>query len=55
MGGPIRLEDISISREMRERERMERERMERERMDRDRGMDRGMDRERHFSSSSYHS
>ena len=29
--GPIRLEDISLSREMRERERMERERVERER------------------------
>ena len=39
MGGPIRLEDISMSREMRERERVERERVERverERMDRER-------------------
>ena len=48
--GPIRLEDISISRELRERERAEREgreRMERERLERER--------ERHFSNSSYNS
>ncbi len=44
-GGPIRLEDISMSREMRERERLERERAERERYERER--------ERHYSSSSY--
>ncbi|XP_064640734.1 protein CBFA2T1-like isoform X3 [Lineus longissimus] len=42
--GPIRLEDISLTRELRERERMERERLERERMERER--------ERHYSSSS---
>ncbi|KAK6982892.1 protein CBFA2T1-like isoform X1 [Biomphalaria glabrata] len=47
--GPIRLEDISKSREMRERERMEREQMERERADRER------ERERHFSSFSFRS
>lgn len=44
-GGPIRLEDISLSREMRERERLERERAERERAERER------ERERHFSGS----
>lgn len=32
-GGPIRLEDISLSREMRERERLERERQEKERVE----------------------
>ena len=42
-GGPIRLEDISLSREMRERERLERERIERERLEQER------DRDRHFS------
>ena len=45
MGGPIRLEDISMSREMRERERQERERAERERMER-------QERERHFNYNS---
>ncbi|CAL1538578.1 unnamed protein product [Lymnaea stagnalis] len=47
--GPIRLEDISKSREMRERERLEREQMERERAERER------ERERHFSSYSFRS
>lgn len=48
--GPIRLEDISISRELREREKLERERLEKERPDhRDRDMD---SRERHFPSYS---
>ncbi|XP_025115462.1 protein CBFA2T1-like isoform X2 [Pomacea canaliculata] len=42
-GAPIRLEDISLSREIRERERLERERIERERAERER--------ERHFSGS----
>ena len=42
-----RLEDISMSRELRERERMERERVDRERLERER--------ERHFSNSSYNS
>lgn len=42
-GGPIRLEDISLSRELRERERLERERVERERSERER--------ERHYSGS----
>ncbi|XP_046361768.1 protein CBFA2T1-like isoform X2 [Haliotis rufescens] len=45
-GGPIRLEDISISREIRERERIERERMDRERMERER------DRDRHYTGYS---
>ena len=49
--GPIRLEDISVSREMREREaareRELRERSERERFERER--------ERHFSNSSFNS
>ena len=44
-GAPIRLEDISLSREMRERERLERERAERERAERDR------ERDRHFSGN----
>ncbi|XP_064599114.1 protein CBFA2T1-like isoform X2 [Liolophura sinensis] len=39
-GGPIRLEDISLSRELRERERLERERAERERLDRERERER---------------
>ena len=38
-GGPIRLEDISLSREIRERERLDRERTERERIDKDRERD----------------
>ncbi|KAL5021979.1 hypothetical protein ScPMuIL_001134 [Solemya velum] len=42
--GPIRLEDISLSRELRERERADRERSERERLDRERDT-----RERHYS------
>ncbi|XP_041375217.1 protein CBFA2T1-like isoform X3 [Gigantopelta aegis] len=46
-GGPIRLEDISLSREIRERERLERERIERERLERER------DRDRHFSGYGY--
>ncbi|BFZ12565.1 hypothetical protein BsWGS_15604 [Bradybaena similaris] len=46
-GGPIRLEDISKSREMRERERLEREQVERDRVERER------DRERHFSSYNF--
>ena len=46
--GPIRLEDISLSREMRERERIERERMERERYSRE-------SRERHDSYGSNYS
>ncbi|CAH1778778.1 unnamed protein product [Owenia fusiformis] len=41
--GPIRLEDISLSRELRERERLERERFERDRLDRDR--------DRHFGGT----
>ena len=36
LGGPLRLEDISLSRELRERERLERERLERERMETER-------------------
>ncbi|KAI0213120.1 Protein CBFA2T3 [Lamellibrachia satsuma] len=44
LGGPLRLEDISLSRELRERERLERERLERERMET----------ERHYNNYSYH-
>ena len=47
--GPIRLEDISISRELREREKLERERGEKDRPD---GRDAEFERERRFSSSS---
>ena len=36
LGGPLRLEDISLSRELRERERLERERLERERLETER-------------------
>lgn len=46
--GPIRLEDISMSRDVRERERLERERIERERLERER-LDR--ERDRYFSST----
>ncbi|KAK3769492.1 hypothetical protein RRG08_027061 [Elysia crispata] len=54
-GGPIRLEDISKSRELRERE--ARERMEREQVDRarERERERDRDRERHFSNYSFRS
>ncbi|CAI9744349.1 protein CBFA2T3 isoform X2 [Octopus vulgaris] len=45
-GGPIRLGDISLSRELRERERLEQERIERERAERDRERDR----DRHYPS-----
>ncbi|ESO86588.1 hypothetical protein LOTGIDRAFT_235377 [Lottia gigantea] len=45
--GQIRLEDISLSRELRERERLDREKVERERMDRER------ERERHFPNYNY--
>ncbi|XP_045191623.1 protein CBFA2T1-like isoform X2 [Mercenaria mercenaria] len=48
--GPIRLEDISISRELREREKLERERLEKERTDH---RDRDFDRERHFPSYNF--
>ncbi|KAL4234036.1 Protein CBFA2T1 [Mactra antiquata] len=48
--GPIRLEDISISRELREREKLERERLEKERSDH---RDRDFDRERHFPSYNF--
>ncbi|GFR59113.1 protein CBFA2T1 [Elysia marginata] len=54
-GGPIRLEDISKSRELRERE--ARERLEREQVDRarERERERDRDRERHFSNYSFRS
>ncbi|XP_050399341.1 protein CBFA2T1 isoform X4 [Patella vulgata] len=45
--GQIRLEDISLSRELRERERLEREKVERDRLDRER------ERERHFPNYNY--
>lgn len=45
--GPIRLEDISLSRELREREKIERERAERERLERDR------ERDRHYTPYSF--
>lgn len=45
-GGPIRLGDISLSRELRERERLEQERAERERLERER------DRDRHYPNYS---
>lgn len=48
--GPIRLEDISISRELREREKLERERVEKDRPDH---RDRDFDRERHFPSYNF--
>ncbi|XP_014785374.2 protein CBFA2T1 [Octopus bimaculoides] len=48
-GGPIRLGDISLSRELRERERLEQERIERERAERDRERDR----DRHYPSYSF--
>lgn len=46
-GGPIRLGDISLSRELRERERLEQERAERERLERER------DRDRHYPNYSF--
>ena len=46
--GPIRLEDISLSREIRERERVDRERLERDRIPQ---RDRDNDRERQFANS----
>ncbi|XP_070199512.1 protein CBFA2T1-like isoform X2 [Littorina saxatilis] len=47
-GAPIRLEDISLSREMRERER---ERVERERAERERAAERDRERDRHYSGN----
>lgn len=46
--GPIRLEDISLSREIRERERMERERSDRDRLD-----SRDQERERNFNFNNF--
>lgn len=48
--GPIRLEDISISRELREREKLERERLEKERVEH---RDRDFDRERYIPSHNF--